>query len=152
MITDAQYEAARAVAQKHFRERKDVRSKTCGEFLEYNKANPEVYETFVRLLRESKQRGYTAWSIQGVIEIARWEVALDVVKTDQFKFPNAYGAYYSRLIMIEERDLYGFMRVSASEADHELGWSRFKIEMDRAEKKSPQGVTDVAPAYPNVAI
>ena len=141
MITEAQHQAAILAARKFYRARKDVRSKMCREWLKYNAENPEVYETFVRLLRDMKKTE-SQWSIQGAMEVARWQLRLDVNRKGKFKFPNEYGAYYARLIMMQELDLYGFMRVKPSEADHELGWNYYKTEMDRAEKKRAQGTAD----------
>jgi hypothetical protein len=40
---------------------------------------------------------------------------------------NEYAAYYSRLIMMQEPELYGFMRATSSPADYELGWAAFKL-------------------------
>jgi hypothetical protein len=107
---------------------KDRRTKPCREWLRFNRKNPHVYDILVGILRQAKQRGFKQWSIQGALEIARWERKFTVDAKRDVKLPNEYAAYYSRLIMMQEDDLYNFMRVTKSPADYELGWDAFKRE------------------------
>jgi hypothetical protein len=48
--------------------------------------------------------------------VARWEIALATTDAD-FKIDNSHRAFYSRLIMAQERDLAGLFDLRTSKAD-----------------------------------
>jgi hypothetical protein len=98
----------------------------------YHAANPVVYDKLVEILREAQEKGFDYWSIQGAVEVLRWECRMPIVGEDEFKISNSYAAYYARWIMMHEHDLYGFIETHASAADHswELGWTNYKKRRD----------------------
>jgi hypothetical protein len=151
MITDSQYQAAMAAARKKFKELQGVRSKICVAFFRYHKANPDVYKELIKLVKEARRAGYDKWGIKAAFEVARWERRLDVNTRDKFKLSNEYGAYYSRLIMMQEPEFFGYLITKNSEADHELGWNQYKMVLTQTAKK-PVAAASVPPAYPSVAI
>src|SRR6266852_5322149 len=79
-----------------------LRSIAFKSFRAYHRANPHVYQILVDILREGKQRGFDTWSIQGAMEVARWERKFETVGLPEFKIANGFGAYYSRLVMMQE--------------------------------------------------
>lgn len=121
-------EAALQAARKQIIAEVDRRSKACKHWLEYQKRNRHVYTILVDILKEAKQAGYDRWSIQGALEVARWQRNFKVAEDGQWdvKLPNAYAAYYSRLIMMQEPELLDFMRVTSAPADYEMGWQAFR--------------------------
>jgi hypothetical protein len=109
---------------------RDRRTKAFREWHKYHRDNPHVYDILVDILHKGKyEKDFHQWSVQGAIEIARWERRFKVDTSSEFKIANAFGAYYSRLIMMQEPDLYNFMRVTSAPADYELGWVAFKSVM-----------------------
>ncbi|OBS01863.1 hypothetical protein A9W98_17930 [Mycobacterium gordonae] len=86
-------------------------------FEAFDRANPHVYTTLVRLAREWIQRtGRHKLAIATLFERARWEIAL--ATTDpEFKLNNNFRAFYARLIMHREPDLTDLFDLRSSEAD-----------------------------------
>jgi hypothetical protein len=83
----------------------------------FHRENPRVYETLVRLAREWIQRtGRRKIGIATLFERTRWEIAL-ATSDPEFKLNNNFRAFYSRLIMCQERDLDEIFDCRASEAD-----------------------------------
>jgi hypothetical protein len=54
-----------------------------------------------------------------LFEVLRWNYWISVDSDEQFKFPNAFAAGYSRLIMKQEKDLEGVFRLCKSAFDEE---------------------------------
>lgn len=123
-----QFQQARDAAREIFN-RVEFKGPVFRDWLAFHKANRHVYAEFVRILRQAKiQFGWEKWSIQGAAEVLRWETSLRTSGGD-FKIANAHLAYYSRLIQMKEELLFGFMDVSRSIADVEMGWKQFMAVM-----------------------
>ena len=54
-----------------------------------------------------------------LFEVLRWNYWLNTESDEQFKFPNAFAAGYSRLIMKNESDLQGIFKLCKSTFDEE---------------------------------
>jgi len=74
------------------------------DFLDYLDANPSVYEWFIRLVLQCKQRGMSRLSGAYLRERFRHEAHLDI-EYKCFKFDNDYTPLLTRLIATEEPDL-----------------------------------------------
>lgn len=77
-------------------------------FLEFHRANPQVYEKLVEIARAAKSRGRTRLGINMLWEVLRWNVV--VVRTvpnldDDFKLNDHFASRYVRLIVTQEPDL-----------------------------------------------
>jgi hypothetical protein len=65
------------------------------EFLEFDAANPHVWELFERFAFEAIEAGHETLSASLICERIRWETT--VVTTDtEFKLNNNHRAYYAR--------------------------------------------------------
>jgi len=73
----------------------------------FHAKNPHVMPEIVRLARALKARGLSHYSIKGLFEIVRFNVAVST-QGDLFKLNNSYSAWYARKIMDECPDLAGF--------------------------------------------
>ena len=83
-------------------------------FEAFDKANPRIYEYVKRFALEAKHSGRPHFGIAAIIERARWELAISVVKTsfdDDWKINNDYRSRYARRLMSEVPELAGFFRV-----------------------------------------
>lgn len=86
-------------------------------FEDFDRSNPHVYRTLVRLAREwVEQTGRRKIGTKALFEVARWQIALATSDPD-FKLNNSYTAFYSRLIMRREADLSGLFDLRHSSAD-----------------------------------
>jgi hypothetical protein len=89
-------------------------------FDEFHAANPNVYDTLVRLAREwIDTTGRRKLAIATLFERARWEIALATNDPD-YKINNNYKPYYARLIMARNQTLDGLFDLRASDADEWL--------------------------------
>ena len=89
-------------------------------FATYHAENPNVYQALVELARKSRRyRPDRVIGIQMLFEVLRWNYYTSVHTTEEYKFPNAFAAGYSRLIMKNEPDLKGIFRIAKSEFDTE---------------------------------
>lgn len=90
---------------------------TAQRFETFNRENPQVYRTLVRLAREWVQRtGRHKLGISMLFERARWDLAIATNAAD-YKLNNNYRAWFARLIMAQEPDLAHVFELRASEAD-----------------------------------
>src|SRR5437660_4362906 len=115
-----------AAAESQMAGYKDRRTKTFRSWVRFNKANPHVYDLLAQILREGKKLGMPRWSIAAAFEIARWERRFDVKTSREWKLPNEFRAYYSRLLLMQEADLWNYVRTTKSSADYEMGFLAFK--------------------------
>lgn len=91
---------------------------TAAAFEEFNKANPHVYRTLVRLAREwVNETGARKLGIKSLYEVARWRLAIETSDAE-YRLNNSYTAFFARLIMQREPDLDGLFDLRASEADN----------------------------------
>jgi hypothetical protein len=90
------------------------------KFLKYHSENPNVYVALVDLARKSRRyRPDRVIGVQMLFEVLRWNYYTSIYTTEEYKFPNAFAAGYSRLIMKNEPDLAGIFRTNKSEFDDE---------------------------------
>ena len=89
-------------------------------FLRFHNNNPHVYSNLVVLARQFREKRSDAMiGIQMLFEVLRWNYWLNTDSEEQFKFPNAFAAGYSRLIMKNESDLQGIFKLCKSTFDEE---------------------------------
>ena len=89
-------------------------------FLRFHNNNPHVYSNLVVLARQFRgKRSDAMIGIQMLFEVLRWNYWLNTDSDEQFKFPNAFAAGYSRLIMKNESDLEGIFKLCKSTFDEE---------------------------------
>lgn len=88
-------------------------------FAEFHRENPHVYRALVDLARRFVQAtGKRKLAVQRLVEIARWDLEIATKGAEEFEVNNSFGAYYSRLIMWQEKDLEGVFNCRvAVEAD-----------------------------------
>lgn len=80
-----------------------------GEFWDFHKDNPRVYELFDQFTKYAIERGRTNFSVSVIIERIRWETTI-VTAGDDFKINNNFRAYYARLWMRNNPQYDGFFR------------------------------------------
>ncbi len=85
-------------------------------FDQFHRDHPDVYVELVRLARQVKARGFSRYSIKGLFEIVRWNVAVGKGPDDDFKLNNNLSAFYAREIMRREHDLKGFFQLREQRA------------------------------------
>jgi len=88
-------------------------------FSDFHRQNPQVYDELVKLALQIKARGYRKYSIKGLYEVLRFNVAMKTTGVD-YKLNNNYTAGYARMIMENEPDLRGFfdLRVRSDDEKH----------------------------------
>lgn len=93
---------------------------TAERFEEYHRLNPAVYRALCDLARRFKAAtGRERLSVQRCIEIARWDLEIASKGEEEYRINNNFGAYYARLVMLQEPDLLGVFEIRRShEADN----------------------------------
>lgn len=76
-------------------------------FRRFHDENPHVYRALVKLALRAKAAGIKKWGINAVIEVFRWEWAIET-KGDTFKINNNHAPHYARMIMAREPALEDF--------------------------------------------
>lgn len=65
-------------------------------FVKFDKENPDVWQYFLRFVKQLQDRGYRHFGVAAIIERIRWEVALETRSADGFKVCNNHRAFYAR--------------------------------------------------------
>jgi hypothetical protein len=52
-----------------------------------------------------------------LMEVLRWDYLMTINSDEEFKLPNEFAAFYSRLMMTQEPELKDMFRIRASIAD-----------------------------------
>lgn len=89
-------------------------------FEQYDKANPQVWDAFIRFTKEAIAAGHRRLSVSLVVERIRWETLIDSRSFDGLKINNNHRAYYARKFHKAFPEHAGFFRtraVSAPSAD-----------------------------------
>ena len=81
-----------------------------GEWLRFHADNPNVYEWLKQSAIQLKANGHKKWGMKSLIEVMRWQVAMQT--TDPvFKINNNHAPYYARYLMDMEPSLRGFFNI-----------------------------------------
>jgi hypothetical protein len=87
-------------------------------FWEWIERNWHVYDAAVRVARQGKRIGYDRWSVQGVLEILRWQTKIRENSQGPLKINHNARSGLARLIMAREPDLDGFFETRSHGARH----------------------------------
>ena len=77
----------------------------------FHKANPEVWDLFVKFSFELMDRGFKHYSVSGVFDRIRWEQGAGADGTSEFKIGNNYKPFYARAFMKMYPETVGFYRL-----------------------------------------
>lgn len=66
-------------------------------FIEFHKANPDVWEMFKRFAFSARESGRKCHSAKSIMERIRWEV--ETVHRSDFKINNNFTALYARMLV-----------------------------------------------------
>jgi hypothetical protein len=77
-------------------------------FWDWLDQNQHIYDAAVRVARQGKRIGYDRWSVQGVMEILRWQTKIRENAHGPLKINHNARSGLARLIMAREPDLEGF--------------------------------------------
>ena len=86
------------------------------EFDSYDKANPQVWDAFIRFTKEAISFGHQHLSASLVVERIRWETLIDSRSFDGLKINNNHRAYYARKFHKEFPEHRGFFRTRSVSA------------------------------------
>lgn len=75
------------------------------QFEVFHKANPQVYETLVRLARQYRDRVDATPGIGMLWEVMRWTIAMETRDVSVWRLNNNHRSRYARRIMEQEPDL-----------------------------------------------
>jgi len=78
----------------------DIRPHILEAFVEYHRANPEIYELFKRFANEVKVSGRRYYGAKAIMEKIRWEVNIE--RKGDFKCNDHYTSCYVRLLISED--------------------------------------------------
>ena len=77
-------------------------------FEHFHRENPQVYARLRDMALRLRRAGRERYSVKTLVEILRWETAIDVKKDSEWKFNNSYSRFYARLLMDREQELVDF--------------------------------------------
>ena len=81
-------------------------------FFRFHKANPAIYRMFAKTARTLKRAGVKKVSSRLVIERVRNCIFFKAKGETEIRINNNFTALYARLIMRQEPDLAGFIRIT----------------------------------------
>ena len=87
-------------------------------FDEWLKDNAEIYDAIVALALKARRQGIERWAIKALIEIVRWDRAINR-KAPDFKVNNNHAPTLARLIMDRTPELAGFFEIRYARGDDE---------------------------------
>ncbi len=96
-------------------------------FIAFHRANPHVLEAMRQVAIEAKQRGFSKWSIWGVVQVLRWELHTSTTSNEPWHINNSFLPIYARLIMNIEPYLTGFFELRPAKIDMEYITSQLNI-------------------------
>ncbi len=99
----------------------DLGEKT-SEFMEYHKANPQIWEAFQRKTFEAIRRGFGHYGARAIIELIRWETGVAADGEDGFKVNNNWPPYYGRMFERTYPEHTGFFRRREAKADEDAAF------------------------------
>jgi hypothetical protein len=122
---------------KRFLEEEDF-DQICAEenakFLKLHHRRPELFQTLLERALAEKHAGRTLFSIRKLFLDIRWCETEIERGAEQYKVDDTWGAWYSRLLQMMERNLVGFFRVRAGVVADALAladgstWKQFAAE------------------------
>ena len=80
------------------------------QFLAFHARHPHVYVQLKRMAMQLRRKGYVRYSIKGLFEVLRFNLALHPDKS-KWKLNNNLTAYYARLLMSREPVLKTFFAI-----------------------------------------
>ena len=82
-------------------------------FEAFHARHPEVYAGLLRLCREWRAAGRTAWSIKGAFEVLRWERHIGGLAdpAETWRLNNNYTALYARKLLELHPELQGLFEL-----------------------------------------
>ena len=80
------------------------------KFDRYHRANPRVFELFLRFTLDLKARGRQHYSAQAVFERIRWHMDVETRDREGFKLNNSMTSRYTRLLETLFPEHKGFYR------------------------------------------
>jgi len=83
----------------------------------YDKANPHVWELFVRFTTELLALGKTRYSARGIFDRIRWETMITTTD-DPYRISNNWSPYYARKFHKAFPKYDGFFTIRPARADH----------------------------------
>ncbi len=86
------------------------------KFVEFHRANPEVYRLFERFTQEAIDAGHERLSADMIMHRVRWETNVATKGAGfeggrRLKINNNLVAYYARLYMLQHPDRRGFFQL-----------------------------------------
>lgn len=96
-----------------------IEPKLVQEFRRWDAANPDIWPLFKRFAIEAIRSGRKQFGASAIWERIRWELAVET-EGDDFKFNNAWRAFYARKFMQHYPMYDGFFHTRRSEADEAL--------------------------------
>lgn len=84
-------------------------------FLEWTRSDDFklVYAEVVRRARALRASGIRTYGIAGIWEAIRYDSSVGLLSGDEYVLNNSYRAYVARVVMVKERDLWGFFTTRA---------------------------------------
>lgn len=91
---------------------------TSEQFDQFDRDNPHVYDTIVRLARQLRMEGYEKVGISLIYSVARWQLRTrTTTEGTGFRLNDHYQSFYARKVMAENPDLDGIFDLRKAEAD-----------------------------------
>ena len=81
-----------------------------GEWLRFHAENPQVYTWLKQSAMQLKANGHKKWGMKSLIEVLRWQQAMQTTDPS-FKINNNHAPYYARYLMDMNPSLRGFFNI-----------------------------------------
>lgn len=89
-----------------------VDAETVEKFLDWHKANPEVWKAFESVAMDVINTGSKKWGAKAVVEVARWKLRIE--RRQDYAVNNNFTAYYARIFALkypQHADFFEFREV-----------------------------------------
>lgn len=87
----------------------DVRPHIAEQFIDFHRANPEIFELFKRFATEARLSGRKYYGAKAIMEKIRWEINIE--QKGDFKVNDHYTSCYVRLLISEDPSFKDFFEV-----------------------------------------
>jgi hypothetical protein len=94
----------------------DTRLTIQQRFEAFHEAHPDVYDLFVRIARQMRDKGHARYSADGILHVIRWHYATSS-SGESPKINNIWSSRYARLLMEEDATFVGFFETRRLKAE-----------------------------------
>jgi len=109
---------------------------------DWHKANPDVYDLFVKYSFEAIEAGRNRYSQWAIINRIRWNKEVETTGCDEFKISNDHIAFYARLFHAEHPEHKDFFLVKQLKEEKAIDeYNKMEGVLDEVARMASPGIS-----------